>query len=240
LIAWGAPIASEKCGVLAAFTLNPFHPRRFLVSAGPTFEPIDEVRRLTNFSTGRLGTRLANHLVAAGHEVVLLRSETAVAPVPVHAIRTIGFSTTDDLRRAFEALATAEPVVVLHAAAVGDYACGGVHVRREDGTMERLTGGKVPTQAGEVWLKLAPAPKILPLLRGWFPNGRIMGWKYEVDGTREEALERGRAQLAASRSDACVVNGPAHGHGFTVVRVDSEDASMPDAKSLAEWIGRWP
>ena len=35
-----------------------------IVTCGPTYEPLDEVRRLTNFSTGRLGTELANYLVA--------------------------------------------------------------------------------------------------------------------------------------------------------------------------------
>ena len=48
-----------------------------IVTAGPTFEPLDEVRRLTNFSTGRLGTELANFLAARGHKVVLLAGETA-------------------------------------------------------------------------------------------------------------------------------------------------------------------
>jgi len=48
-----------------------------IVTAGPTFEPLDEVRRLTNFSTGRLGTELANFLTAQGHEVTLLVGETA-------------------------------------------------------------------------------------------------------------------------------------------------------------------
>ena len=38
-----------------------------VVTAGPTYEPLDEVRRLTNFSTGRLGTELANTLTRHGH-----------------------------------------------------------------------------------------------------------------------------------------------------------------------------
>ena len=37
---------------------------RCIVTAGPTYEPLDEVRRLTNFSTGRLGIELANFLTA--------------------------------------------------------------------------------------------------------------------------------------------------------------------------------
>ena len=43
-----------------------------IVTAGPTYEPLDDVRRLTNFSTGRLGTELANFLAARGHTVILL------------------------------------------------------------------------------------------------------------------------------------------------------------------------
>src|SRR3954471_6241897 len=46
-----------------------------LVTAGPTYEPLDEVRRLTNFSTGQLGTELAAFLTANGHRVTLLIGE---------------------------------------------------------------------------------------------------------------------------------------------------------------------
>ncbi|SVB07858.1 uncharacterized protein METZ01_LOCUS160712, partial [marine metagenome] len=49
-----------------------------LVTAGPTIEPIDEVRRLTNHSTGRLGCSLADALSHAGHRVTLLLSEVAL------------------------------------------------------------------------------------------------------------------------------------------------------------------
>ena len=48
-----------------------------IVTAGPTYEPIDQVRRLTNHSTGQLGTGLAKRLAANGHEVTLLRSRSA-------------------------------------------------------------------------------------------------------------------------------------------------------------------
>ena len=48
-----------------------------LVTAGPTYEALDEVRRLTNFSTGRLGSELASFLAGHGHHVTLLIGQQA-------------------------------------------------------------------------------------------------------------------------------------------------------------------
>ena len=50
---------------------------RCIVTAGPTYEPLDQVRRLTNHSTGRLGSELTNYLTQCGHEVTLLIGEQA-------------------------------------------------------------------------------------------------------------------------------------------------------------------
>ena len=55
---------------------------RVLITSGPSYEPIDEVRRLTNFSTGELGTRLATGLQATGFDVTWLRGEGSTFPVP--------------------------------------------------------------------------------------------------------------------------------------------------------------
>ncbi len=69
-----------------------------IVTAGPTYEPLDDVRRLTNFSTGRLGTELANFLAARGHKVALLIGETATYAGQRRAQHVAVFSTTADLR----------------------------------------------------------------------------------------------------------------------------------------------
>ena len=55
---------------------------KVIVTAGPSYEPIDQVRRLTNFSTGELGLRLADALAQAGCEVWCLRGVSAVYPGP--------------------------------------------------------------------------------------------------------------------------------------------------------------
>jgi phosphopantothenoylcysteine synthetase/decarboxylase len=69
-----------------------------VVTAGPTYEPLDEVRRLTNFSTGRLGTELANFLVDRGHQVTLLIGQQATHGGERRAQWVQTFTTTLDLR----------------------------------------------------------------------------------------------------------------------------------------------
>ena len=55
---------------------------KVIVTCGPSYEPIDQVRRLTNFSTGELGVHLSNQLVRAGFEVFCLKGSGATHPGP--------------------------------------------------------------------------------------------------------------------------------------------------------------
>src|SRR5688500_14190968 len=101
---------------------------RCLVSCGPTYEPLDEVRRLTNFSTGKLGLGLANYLLAAGHEVTLLKGYYAICQEPCRA-KSITFTTTQDLLDRFREAAKEGYDAIFHAAAVSDFHFGAVHRR---------------------------------------------------------------------------------------------------------------
>ena len=208
---------------------------RCLVTAGPTVEPLDSVRRLTNHSTGTLGTDLANHLAGCGHDVLLLRSRTATAAPALHAVTTEAFATAADLLGRFQTHATQEPVAIFHAAAVGDFQVGAVFRRDDDGRLTPVHSGKFSTRDGSLLAELRPTPKILAQLRDLYPKAWITGWKYEVDGTRDEVLQRARAQLQSCRSDAVVANGPAHGLGFTWLTADREQA-LDDGASLNRWL----
>lgn len=202
-----------------------------LVTAGPTFEPLDAVRRLTNFSTGRLGTELANCLADHGHFVTLLIGEQAPWRGPRRAQAVKVFSTSADLQERLRTLADPSVDAVFHAAAVGDFAFGQVWQRRADGELVSVKAGKLSTREGPLLAELIPTPKILPQLRDWFPRARIVGWKFEVDGDRATALELARRQLTEARTDACVVNGPAYDDGFGLVTPASH-APLPDAAAL--------
>src|ERR1019366_9564227 len=80
-----------------------------------------------------------------------------------------------------------------------------------------LPSKKISTRAGSLYVELVPTPKIIAELRGWFPKTRIIGWKFEADGGRADALRRARNQIAACATDACVANGPAYGQGYSLV-----------------------
>jgi phosphopantothenoylcysteine synthetase/decarboxylase len=200
---------------------------RIIVTCGPSYEPIDGVRRITNFSTGELGLRLTQRLRVAGHEVICFRGEGATWHDS--AVASLAFSTNDDLLSKLTAEAHASRVdAVFHAAALADF------------RVERLgTERKIASRGGELMLKLVPATKLLPKLRNLFPTAKIVGWKYELDGTREDALTKGRAQISTCVTDRCVVNGAAYGPGFGFLAKDGDLIHFADKAALSDGLAGW-
>jgi phosphopantothenoylcysteine synthetase/decarboxylase len=191
-----------------------------IVTAGPTYEPLDDVRRLTNFSTGRLGTELANFLAARGHVVTLLIGESATWPGERKVQVVKAFSTTLDLRAKLKALSRKKVDAIFHAAAVSDFTFGKMYTRDTRDELKPFTPSKkISTRNGNFFVELVPTPKIIAELRGWFPRTRIIGWKFEADGGRADALRSARRQIAGCSTDACVANGPAYGKGFNLMTV---------------------
>lgn len=190
---------------------------RCIITAGPTYEKMDEVRRLTNFSTGRLGTELANFLVSCGHYVTLLIGEQATYAGERHAQSVETFSTTDNLRTRLHALAAPSVEAVFHAAAVSDFGFGKLWLRTAQGELSEIKSGKISTRQGTLLAELVPTPKLLAELRAWYPTARLVGWKYEVNGDRASVLRAAERQLTTCLTDACVANGPAYGSGFNLV-----------------------
>jgi phosphopantothenoylcysteine decarboxylase/phosphopantothenate--cysteine ligase len=208
-----------------------------VVTAGPTFEPLDKVRRLTNFSTGRLGCELAYFLTGLGHEVTLLIGEQATYPGERRAAKIEIFSTTTDLQDRLERLAAKGAGAVFHAAAVSDFAFGKIWSRAGDGTLSEVSSGKISTRQGALLAELTPTAKIITQLRKWFPVALLVGWKFEVDGDRESVLRAAQQQLAGSLTDACVANGSAYGDGFALVLPDSGHTHLADKAALFEALG---
>jgi phosphopantothenoylcysteine decarboxylase/phosphopantothenate--cysteine ligase len=198
-----------------------------IVTAGPTFEPLDDVRRLTNFSTGRLGTELANFLAARGHKIILLVGESATYAGERRAQRVELFSTTADLRAKLKSFSGKKVDAIFHAAAVSDFAFGRIFAPDAASKLVEIKSAKkIPTGAGKLLAELLPTPKIISELRDWFPKAKIVGWKFEAEGKRADAIAAARKQITDCSTDLCVVNGPAYGEGFGLVQPKGEAAHL--------------
>jgi phosphopantothenate---cysteine ligase (CTP) len=194
-----------------------------IVTAGPTFEPLDDVRRLTNFSTGRLGTELANFLTARGHKVTLFIGESANHAGKHRALAVKVFSTTSDLRAKLKSFSGQKMDAIFHAAAVSDFAFGKMFTRDAAGALKQFRPAKkISTRGGNLFVELVPTPKIIAALRGWFPQAKIVGWKFEAAGGRADALRAAKRQIADCAADFCVANGPAYGNGFGLVSTNGQ------------------
>ena len=198
-----------------------------IVTCGPAHEPLDSVRRITNFATGEIGAILSEALLDAGWDVICFRGEGATAPFP-ERIDVRPFSTNASLADAIRSLDQV-PGAIFHAAALCDFQVAAI-----DGACGQA---KISSRSAELLVRLRPALKLLPFFREWFPQARIIGWKYELDGTQTEAVSKAGAQIKDAKTDACVVNGAAYGHGFGLV-TESELIDLPDKTQLAATLVR--
>ena len=206
---------------------------RIIVTCGPSYEPIDGARRMTNMSTGKLGVTLANFLTDAHHEIICFKGDGSTYPGAVRAARLERFATNDELAQRLESISRQETIdAVFHAAALCDY--------RVDQALsaagEAMSSAKFATRDGRLHLILAPAMKVLLRMRDWFPDARIVGWKYELAGTRDDAFAKAWKQLHDGQTDACVLNGAAYGEGFAICHAGGHVRSCSDTPTLCETL----
>jgi phosphopantothenoylcysteine synthetase/decarboxylase len=209
---------------------------KIIVTCGPSYEPIDDVRRLTNFSSGELGVMLSESLAKAGHEVYCLKGSGATHRDPQAPCVVRRFGTNDDLLNLFRDLAKEQSIgAVFQVAALCDY-----KVRRvTDEQGNSCQSAKIASRSGALSIELEPATKVLPQLRRLFPNAVLVGWKYELAGTREEAIGRAERQLKEAGVTACIVNGKAFGKGFGLYEQGQVSSVFGDKSELANALPAW-
>jgi phosphopantothenoylcysteine decarboxylase / phosphopantothenate---cysteine ligase len=175
---------------------------RVLVTSGPTREPIDPVRYLSNRSSGKMGHAVASAALRRGAEVVLISGPTTLQPPPGAVY--VPVQTAEEMREAsLQHLASAS--VVIKAAAVADY-----RVERPSATKIK-SGGK---DEG-LTLSLVANPDILKELAQRKGGAFLVGFAAETNDVRKHAADK----LRAKGVDLLVVNDVSQqGIGF-----DAED-----------------
>jgi len=201
---------------------------RIVITGGPASEPIDSVRFITNQSTGELAVKLARKFSAAGHNVELFLGRSASCRLETARY----FQTNEDLHRSLMEVAERDRVeVVLHAAALSDFGVAQVMV---SGRIS--AAAKISSDAESIELRLVPKPKLICRLRDLFASAYLIGWKFELEGTPTDAVQKGMEQIRVNRTDACVVNGSAFGPGFGLCTSQGFVRTFPTKDALSDWL----
>ena len=168
---------------------------KLLVTAGPTREPLDPIRFLSNSSTGRQGYAIAAAAHARGAEVLLVTGPTN-RPAPL-GIETISVTSAAQMAEAVFARSDQMDAVVM-TAAVADY------------TPVYVSSSKIKKSDGEFILELKRTEDILARLGSQKPQGQILvGFAAETENLEENA----RTKLESKNCDAVVANTVADGFG---------------------------
>jgi len=161
---------------------------RFLVTSGPTREPIDPVRYLSNRSSGKMGHAITTAALRRGAAVTLISGPTALTPPP--GATFVPVQTAEEMREAaLQHLGSA--TVVIKAAAVADY------------RVASPAGQKIKSKKDEgLTLDLVPNPDILRELAARKGRTFLVGFAAETNDLRRNA----QTKLAAKGIDLLVAN----------------------------------
>jgi phosphopantothenoylcysteine decarboxylase/phosphopantothenate--cysteine ligase len=163
--------------------------KNVLVSAGPTYEPIDPVRFIGNHSSGKMGVAIAREFVARGARVTLVAGPGVQTPADPNLI-IIPVHTSAEM---YDACTAAFPaaVITVMAAAVADF------------TPLQVAGEKIKKQEGGLVIELAKTRDILKELGRVKKNGQyLVGFALETNNEKTYALDK----LAAKNADMIVLN----------------------------------
>ena len=160
---------------------------RFIVTAGPTREPIDPVRFLSNRSSGKMGYAIAEAAVAAGHNVTLISGPASIAAPD--GVKIVSIVTSDELHDAVHH-AVRDCDVLVMCAAVSDY---------KPATVERQ---KMPKQKTRFALELIPTRDILASLPKENRNFLVVGFAAETHELEANAQKK----LLGKNCDMIVAN----------------------------------
>jgi len=158
-----------------------------LITAGPTQEPLDPVRYISNRSSGKMGYALAEAAAARGARVILVSGPVHLAPP--RGLEVIAVRTAAEMReKVFENLASAS--IVVKAAAVADF------------HLSKVPDQKVKKTAARISLELDPTPDILAELGRKKGDRLLIGFAAETQNLHQEA----RRKLESKNCDMVVGN----------------------------------
>ena len=183
---------------------------KVLITAGGTREPIDEVRYITNFSTGKTGAGLADIFSDNHWDVTYLCSQGAMTPKT--QVEIVEYITFEDLKNILnQKLGEEFYDAIIHASAVSDYCVDKIIVGSE--VWEGAKPQKISSEC-ELTIKFKKNPKIISFLKEYSLNKKIKIVGFKLTNTLDEKL---RLQKIKKVSDYPGVDLVVHNDMFDVV-----------------------
>lgn len=164
--------------------------QKVIVTAGGTREKIDDVRFITNRSSGKMGIALVEELYLRGAEVLLIRTKDAVKPR--YLIKEELFETSAELYNLIRKYSPNYDTI-FHVAAVSDFQVAKPH----DG---KISSSKAFS------LEMKPQVKIIDLIKKWNPKIKLVAFKATANMNEKEMIATAKQRLKDSQADIIIAN----------------------------------
>lgn len=166
--------------------------KNILITAGPTMEPIDTIRVITNQSSGKTGVLLAKEMISAGAKVTLVYGPgTEASPrgakvIPVKTIQQMFDAVKKEMKnKKFD--------IAILSAAPADYTT-------------TPAKSKIKSNKPSLTIKLHRAPKIIDHIKKLQKNIFLVGFKAETNISRQQLVQSARKKMQESDSDMIIAN----------------------------------
>ncbi len=206
--------------------------KKILITAGPTWVPMDNVRVISNIATGETGVLLAHDFIKQGANVTLVLGPVANNCIS-KKIRVVSFRFFDELRRIIKKEITAGKYdVVIHTAAVSDYEPA---IRCDKKIKSGINGLKIV---------LKPTPKIIDCIKKIQPDVLLVGFKFEPNEGIKALFNEVRQLIKRSKLNLAVAN-TIRSHKYKAYILNKHKVLGPFSdksrlvKSLVKEIGRY-
>ena len=196
--------------------------KKVIITSGGTSERIDNVRKITNSSSGKLGMIIANHLLQDNDDIMIyyVCSKKTLRPTD-ERVKVVEVDGTIDLKNTIEGLLTNQHIdYFIHSMAVSDYMTDYVttierikeSVKKHDdieeafNNIEVIGGSKISSYEDNLVIVLKPTPKIISIIKNLSPSTYLVGFKLLDGVSKEELIEVAKRLRNKNNCDLVVAN----------------------------------
>lgn len=200
--------------------------KRILITAGPTWVPVDKVRVISNIANGETGVLLAKKLTGLGAKVTLLLGPVGNVSKSF-GFKLIRFRFFDELKDfILRELKIRKYDIVIHSAAVSDYGPAKIYNR------------KIPSGIKRLKFELVPTVKIINLIKKFAPGVFLVGFKFEPGLARKRLLREAKNLIRQANLDLAVANSiEAKRYSAYILRNGLVLGPLHSKKNLVEKLG---